>query len=149
MERENHTAVITSVAQQFAVRADILHAQVLQESNGDTFAFRYEKAYFERYIRNRPNVAGARYGPLAACSYGLLQIMLETALEHGFSEEPERLFIPTIGLTWGVRYFRRLLDKYSGDYEGALIAYNGGPGVVKRGRPYATQAYADAVLARV
>ena len=151
MGQTMHLEVVESVAQEFDVRGDILYAQVLQESNADTFAFRYEKPYFERYIRGRKNTRAALYGfgPLAACSYGLLQIMLETALEMGFTGTPEKLFVPSIGLTWGVRYFRRLLDKYGGDYERALAAYNGGPGAVAHGKPYATQAYADAVLARV
>ncbi len=120
----SHPLVI-QVSTQYNLRADLLSAQIEVESSGEPFAFRYERAYFERYINGRVTVAGFRYGPLAACSFGLLQILLETALEHGFDDRPERLFDPRVGLAWGAKYLRVCLDKQAGDYRGALARYNG------------------------
>lgn len=142
---DRHGPLILDVAGHFRLRADVVRAMVLQESSGDEFAFRFEKAYYDKYLRGML----LAYGPLAACSYGLLQIMLQTATEHGFEDRPETLFLPKVGLTWGAIYLRWLLDRYSENYEMAIAAYNGGPGAVMHGKPYRTQAYVDAVMAKV
>lgn len=109
---------------------DLLVAQVQIESAFDPNAFRYEPAYFDHYIRGKSadQVRGAPYGPLAACSYGLLQILLETALEIGYTDRPERLFDPRVGLAWGAKYLSRLWDglgRAEGSYRVALARYNG------------------------
>ena len=142
-------------AADLALDFDLLRAQVLRESSGDTFAFRYEPRYFTHYIldspvtpeNDHPQAKAQKYGPLAACSFGLMQILLETAVEIGFARDPWDLFIPGVGLHYGALYLRRLVDLYHGDVRKALAAYNGGPGAVSFGPPYRTQAYVDGVYA--
>jgi soluble lytic murein transglycosylase-like protein len=100
-------------------------------------AFRYEHAFFDNYLRHKPEAKGYAYGPLAACSFGLLQILFETALETGFDDRPERLFDPRVGLAWGAKYLQSRLTLSGGDYHAALAAYNGsGP---------ASRTYADRI----
>jgi hypothetical protein len=142
-----HDVAIRQTAQRYELDAELLIAQVLIESSGKADAFRFEPAYYERYIRTNPHARGARYGPLAACSYGLLQIMLETACELGFQGLPWQLFDPAIGLDWGAKYLRTLYDTCGKDMERALVAYNGGLGAALK-KPYRTQAYADQVFAQ-
>lgn len=113
------------VANHLALPIDVLSAQVQVESGGDPYAFRYEPAFFDRYIRHHETAAAFKYGPLAACSYGLLQILLETAMELGFADAPERLFVPRVGVLWGARYLRRCVDRAGGDVFLGLQAYNG------------------------
>ena len=132
-----HLPLLQSIANLYGWPLDLLRAQVWVESSDDPFAFRYEPAYFERYIVGHPEVPGTPYGPLAACSYGLLQILLETALELGYTDRPERLFEPRVGLAWGTKYLLHCRTQTGGDLHAALARYNGtGP---------AALAYADRV----
>lgn len=117
--------LVVQVASLYGLRTDLLAAQIVAESAGDPFAFRHEPAFFDHYIRNKPKVAGYRFGPLAACSYGLLQVLLETAVEMGFDDRPERLFDERVGLTWGAKYLKRCMDATGGDMFRALQRYNG------------------------
>jgi soluble lytic murein transglycosylase-like protein len=142
-------ALVSEFATQYRFDADLFAAQIQQESSGDPWAFRFEPAFFRRYIRDNPQArTPPEYGPLAACSYGLMQIMLETACSIGFAMRPEQLFVPEVNLEYGSTYLRQLLDRYHGDVQKALAAYNGGPGAVVNGPPYRTQDYVNAVYRR-
>lgn len=141
----HHDDLIRLTADRYRLDAELLIAQVLVESSGEPDAFRYEPVFYETYIRDNPKATAAIYGPLAACSFGLLQIMLETACEIGYVGPPHALFTPAIGLEWGARYLRKLMDMYGDDVERALAAYNGGPGAVIQ-QPYRTLAYAAKVI---
>lgn len=116
--------LIHQVANNYGLAYDLLRAQVFLESSFDPNAFRYEIGYFQRYVKDK-SVAGSKYGPLAACSYGLLQILLETALEQGFDGRPEQLFQPQVGLAWGAKYLRHCLTITDQNYPKALARYNG------------------------
>jgi len=82
---------------------------------------------------------------------GLTQLMPATArwLQRGVTRSDLR--DPEVNLRIGFRYLRDLIDKYEGDTELALTAYNRGPGTVDRvlkrgGNP--DNGYADMVLGR-
>jgi hypothetical protein len=137
---------IGAAAARTSSRPEILAAQVLVESSGRADAFRFEPAFYARYVRGNANAKAARFGPLAACSFGLLQIMLETACELGFSGQPHELFEPTTSLDLGARLMAQLLAWAGGDYTRALAAYNGGRGGNER-PPFRSQAYANRVFA--
>lgn len=139
-------AILLDVATRLHLSPRLLEAQMYVESDGQPDAFRYEPLYYAHYIVGNPTAAAAKYGPLAACSFGALQILLETACELGFSGQPWDLFDPATGLEWGGRYLAQLLQRCHGDYAMALAQYNGGA-VGNTKPPLRNQPYADKVLA--
>ncbi len=78
---------------------------------------------------------------------GLMQLMPATATEYGVADP----FDPNQNVRAGVKYLKRLLDRYDGNAELALAAYNAGPGAVEKyGRtvpPYReTRAYVRKIV---
>jgi soluble lytic murein transglycosylase-like protein len=77
---------------------------------------------------------------------GLMQLMPATAAAYGVAEP----FDPQANVQAGVRHLRLLLERYGGDREKALAAYNAGEGAVARFGgvpPYAeTRAYVRRIL---
>ncbi len=59
---------------------------------------------------------------------GLMQVLPETAALLGFAQVAD----PATNLEAGCRYLALLLDRFGGDAELALAAYNAGPGAVRR-----------------
>lgn len=82
-------------------------------------------------------------------SWGLCQVMGAVAREHGM-DVPflTALCEPKVGLEYGCRHLRGLLDRYKGSVEQALAAYNGGPGAAAK-RPFPNQGYVDYVLGKM
>jgi soluble lytic murein transglycosylase-like protein len=78
-------------------------------------AVAYEESRFDPYARSH---AGAE---------GLLQLMPSTARELAISTET-----PEGNVLGGARYLRQLLDRFDGDLELALSAYNAGPTAVEK-----------------
>jgi soluble lytic murein transglycosylase-like protein len=79
---------------------------------------------------------------------GLAQLMPATA--QGLGVNPDD---PMANLEGGARYLRQQLDRFGGDLEKALAAYNAGPGRVEQAgggpRIRETQSYVAAVLGRL
>ncbi len=77
---------------------------------------------------------------------GLMQLMDETAKDMGVGN----VFDPEENIRGGARYLRQLLDRWKGNLEKALAAYNAGPAAVEKYGgvpPFAeTQTYVRRVL---
>ena len=75
---------------------------------------------------------------------GLMQLMPRTAAMLGVSDP----FDPEQNIEGGVKYISDLTDKYRGDVEKALAAYNAGPGRVDSGNvPAVSHRYVKNVMA--
>jgi hypothetical protein len=77
---------------------------------------------------------------------GLMQLMPGTARGLGVTDP----YDPMQSLRGGAKYLRQMLDRFGGDYEKAIAAYNAGPGAVAKWGgvpPYAeTRAYVPRVM---
>lgn len=135
------------------LRPDIVMSMVLQESTANPFASRYEPGFFNRYIAhlNREQLLGWKPDPnrapsldteknSRATSWGLLQVMGNTAREIGQFKEPylTQLLDPEIGVDVGCRVLSYYLGKENGDYTRALARYNAGS-VTPQGLKYASE----------
>jgi len=123
-------------------------AIVLVESDGVTWAMRFEPEFHDRYIVGNPDYQEAdateRIG--AATSWGLMQIMGATARERGFAGRYfAELCDPEKGLFFGIAHLARCLARY-GETAPAVAAYNAGS-ARRRGDRFVNQEYVDRVTA--
>ena len=93
----------------------------------------------------------SRWNPAAVSSAGAIglgQLMPGTANELGVDPRD-----PVQNLAGAARYLRQQLDRFDGDVEKALAAYNAGPGRVMKARGVPriaeTQAYVRAIVGRL
>jgi hypothetical protein len=101
---ELYDDLIVAHARDQGIRADLVRAVIQAESAYDPWA---------------RSIKGAM---------GLMQIMPQTASDYGVLNA----YHPAENIRAGVRYLRKLLDKYGQNEELALAAYNAGPGTVDR-----------------
>jgi soluble lytic murein transglycosylase-like protein len=119
--------LIADIAQDYGHEPRLVNAIAWQESNFKSSAYRFEPNFWRKYLVRDSRFANAIPERVAA-SYGLLQVMYTTALEHGYFGEPEFLFVPSVGLHYGCAHLAHLRDWAKGDISLMLAAYNGGQG---------------------
>jgi len=137
---------IKRAAKKHGIDWRLVAAIVAVESNGDYMAIRYEPGFFDRYVAGNDRAELNGHVPksiptlsterkLRAFSFGLMQIMGQTAREQGFARDNlTELLKPSINLNQGCSYLKHLHDKRTSDllsprarwYE-AVAKYNGGP----------------------
>ena len=111
-------------------------------------AARYDlsPALIEAVVWQESRWQAAARSPVGA--RGLAQLMPGTAQSLGVDPDD-----PLANLEGGARYLRYLLDRFNGDIEKALAAYNAGPGRVEQAggvpRIRETQNYVAAVMGRL
>ena len=119
-----YAAKVAELSARFDLSPALIEALVWQES---------------RWHANALSPVGAR---------GLAQLMPGTAREMGVDPDD-----PYANLEGGARYLREQLDRFDGDLEKALAAYNAGPGrVIDAGgipRIRETQTYVASIMGRL
>jgi len=98
-----------------------------QESGWYPYAVRFEPAFEARYIHPALPAAPTTIELTKAMSFGLMQVMGETAIEFGFTGKSLlELTDPDIGVDYGCRKLQRCFTAAGGDPETSLLRYNGG-----------------------
>lgn len=128
--------VIRGKASQYDLDPKLVAAIIYQESSGKYYAVRMENGFYKRYIENL--ILPITEKLLRSCSYGLMQVMGQTARELGYSDSFDHLIKPEINIDLGCKLLKKHLDK-TGDIKKALLKYNGG----------ADPTYADRVLSHM
>ena len=125
------------VGKKYDVKKLILKAVAITESSLDPKAYRYEPAFWDRYLKDKPEWKD-KDPKLVSASHGLMQLMWPTATMLGFSgTTAEDLQDPLTNIMLGAKLIRRLLDKsiaerYSDKFywlsplQIALAQFNGG-----------------------
>lgn len=119
VQLERHEAIATA-SQRYGIPADLaaaIHDIALSESVDPALAFRLVKIE-SNFVRTARSTAGA---------YGLTQVRLPTARFYYPDITEEQLVDRSTNLRVGFRFLRDLLNRYDGDEELALLAYNRGP----------------------
>ena len=135
-------ALTRRAAETEGLDAAVVCAVVEQESGWNPWAMRYEPLFFAKYVAPlyTNNKVGATEAYARGFSWGLMQVMGQTARETGVNSQfLSALCDPAAGLAAGCKILRRKIEGASGDLRKALLAWNGG------GNPD----YADEVMARV
>ena len=121
---EIYAPVVAQLAARYDLSPALIEAVVWQES---------------RWRANAVSPVGAR---------GLAQLMPGTARDLGVDPDD-----PIANLEGGARYLREQLDRFDGDLEKALAAYNAGPARVQRAggipRIRETQVYVSSIMGRL
>lgn len=150
---------IEIAAAQHGLDPDLIQAIVEQESSYRWFAYRFEPEFFARYLKSNPMYAHRDPKEVSA-SFGLMQVLFTTAIEHGFAGKPWELFHPDVALDLGCRHLASLMTWARSLYTGlaggeqsavtraALASYNGGKQKNNPNGPLRNGAYADQVMTR-
>lgn len=138
---------IRTNALKHGINPQLIAAIIHVESAGNPAVVRYEPAFFQKYLalKNKKQLNGhiptlvsfETEKKLRAFSFGLMQIMGNTAREAGFKHELlTELIDSATNIEFGCQIFKKCLDSAT-DIDHALLNYNGGgneayPGKVKQ-----------------
>lgn len=140
---------INNISKSYNLDPKLVASIVMVESSGEPCATRFEPHF--KYLMTpkqyayRLKITEETEETQQKMSFGLMQVMGSVARELGHEGHLVELCQPTIGLNYGCKLLRKLLDKYKsiGD---AVSAYNQGSPRKDLSGDYKNQPYVDKVL---
>ena len=140
--------LINKTAKEFNIDPKLIAAICVVESEGDTWSLRYEGGWktflTTKYWANMVKISDSTERICQQCSWGLMQVMGTVARELGMKDDLTQLCRPDIGLFYGCKKLKTLLNKY--DTESAISAYNAGTPKRNSDGKFRNQEYVDKVL---
>jgi soluble lytic murein transglycosylase-like protein len=148
--------IINKHALNYGIDEKLVRAFIRKESTWRKYAYRVEQGFWTRYLSGIKAIffrtperdeRWLTYPDIVSASYGLMQIMLSTAMERGFRFEfPFELFEPDTNIKWGCSHLKYLHDLYK-NWQDVIAAYNQGNNRKRSDGKYVNQeAYVDIVL---
>jgi len=123
MKEESLLNLVKKVCQEEGVEWELVWAIIQVESKGNPNAIRFEPNFYAKYIDHLPFISAEKI--CRACSFGLMQIMGETARELGFDQPWNKFFDPAFNVRVGIKFIKRIMSKCD-DYERIANYYNTG-----------------------
>lgn len=135
-KRASLKAIIEKASAETGIGFEILAAIIWQESQGNRYAMRYEPGFYERYMQGKTRAQLGGYWPkflvsdeterrLRSTSFGLMQIMGQTAREAGYSKTfLASLTKPSLNVDLGAKILARYI-KQKGTLKAGIARYNG------------------------
>jgi len=128
---EKYQQAILAASQKHDVPIPAIIATISTESSGNPNAYRYEPAFYDRYIKDKSrwkNNPFYKFPKRISASYGLMQIMYTTAYSVGFRGKPEDLYDPATNIEVGAAYIASPFQRKNHGWDPPKIAcaYNAG-----------------------
>lgn len=147
-------SLIAKVATDHGLPPELVRAIVQVESDGNSYATRYEPGFFRRYVEKNADVNA--FAPcsldtertMRATSFGLMQVMGQVARERGYKGPYlTALCDPATGLQYGCLHLAAFRRRFAGlGWDAVCAAYNGGAGAVKGRTEFSNPEYPAKVL---
>jgi soluble lytic murein transglycosylase-like protein len=142
---QQFAVVVAAASPTGGVAPGVARSQVERLASADAAAWSVDPALIEAIVANESGFDARATS--SAGARGLMQLMPATAAGLGVTNA----YDPAQNVWAGTRYLRGLLDRFGGNVELAVAAYNAGPGAVEKYGgvpPYAeTRNYVRAVAA--
>lgn len=123
--------IINSAAKEYRVDPKLIRAFISVESNWNPSASRHE-----------PQINDT--------SWGLMQVLLTTGrrISGNPSLTSKQLIQPTVNILIGTKFLRELINRYKGNLEEVIAAYNAGSAIRSKLNPskFINQSYVDKVM---
>lgn len=130
MDKDQLIALARQKAVEYGLQEHVFCGLIEQESNWDTWAIRYEPAFYDRYVRplvDNGSIKTATEAHSRSFSYGLGQVMGQVAREFGFNGKwLTELCDPAVGLKYAAFVLSRKIMAAKGIVSDGLLRYNGG-----------------------
>ncbi|OCL26320.1 hypothetical protein U472_09940 [Orenia metallireducens] len=142
--------IIEKKAKKHGIPTKLIAAIIKIESNGNTYATRYEPNYRWLYkVEEFANHSMASFDTEEngqKTSWGLMQVMGAVARERGFKGDFfTELCDPLLGIEYGCKHLKHYYNRY-GNWEDAVASYNAGSPRKDDNGAYVNQAYVDKVF---
>ena len=143
----------------YGIKKHLLKAVGIVESSLNDRSYRYEPAFWRRYLADNPEWKNENPAEVSA-SYGIMQLMFTTAHQLGFRGAGDDLFDPDVNIGLGAKLLNKLITKvrkskaieqfpHLVEWEVALALYNGGgTGNPSSDGKLRNQKYANKVMAK-
>ena len=132
------------------IEPELVAAIVAVESGGKSCATRYEPHYRytldEKIFAKKNYITGDTEIIHQKTSWGLMQVMGAVAREHGYLGPLNSLCTPQLGLQYGIQHIAKFIDKYEGDLQAAISAYNQGGDYRLESGAFKNQVYVDKIM---